>query len=138
MRNLVFAALLAGYLAGCAPQSDYYSVVQAQMPGGYVTTAVHKVDDYQACETATRRYVDPMKASCTECRIVQAGCARTLSAEQKALWDGQPGPDYSLVAGQMRILISGPANVTQPVCVQLAKEVATKGAQASCVPPLGK
>jgi hypothetical protein len=134
----VLAVFLVGLLTGCAPQTDYYSVVQTQMPGGYVTTAVQNVDDYQACEAATQRYVEPLRSSCADCRIVQSGCSRSLSGEQKALWEGHPGSDYSLVAGQLRILISGPVNVTQPVCLQLAKDIAAKGAQASCMPPLGK
>jgi hypothetical protein len=128
---------LVALLSACS-QSDYYSVVRTQMPGGYAAIAVQKTDDYASCDAATRRYVAPVRASCKECKVERAGCERSLAPQEQALWDGHPGQDYSVAAGSLRVLLTGPANVTKSVCMEMAKDIGSKGMQATCMPPLGK
>lgn len=138
MRRTVLVALLVA-LGGVVAQvhvgmQSYVPVIRVASPDGMTYTALFDATaEWRACADANRRFLDPLKAGCTQCEVVFARCERRTDglARVPGLWFSAPG---------LRIAIAGPAPAAQSSCAEMAADFFRRGVRsASCsetrVPP---
>jgi hypothetical protein len=76
-------------------------------------------------------YIQSSRAPAESAELLRSA----LGGDEKALWSNDPIPQYSVLAGDTRVLLVGAEQVTKPVCDQLVREISAKGMTATCVPP---
>ena len=142
MKNIVIAAVLLGAAAVLANMyvvaQRYYPMVKVEAPEGLTYIAVQDAtSERQACGSANDRFLTPIKASCKECRVVQARCERVVEGDQeKKLLEGTPSPNYLVVAPGLRMAIEGPDAPARRDCDFIAKDLVSRGvASVACVYP---
>ena len=118
---------------GCS--TPYYSTVRMQMPGNYTITTVQKTESLEACRAASKTYMNSMQQGCPTCKVESFSCGSALGDQETALWGDATLEQYSVTSAETRMLLTGPENVTKPVCDKLASEITAKGMAASCIPP---
>ena len=71
----------------------YYPVTRLASADGYAFLVVQdRVDTREACGAANDRFVEPLKATCPQCRIVYARCERELQGLELQLLLGEKVP----------------------------------------------
>jgi hypothetical protein len=135
IRQVTLVSLAAAAILGCSPQSDYYSVVRTDMPGGYTMTSIQKAESYQACDSQTRGTIARVKSICAECGVRSSTCETSLGVSEKALWEGGPVKQYSITSAGTKMLFSGSEQVVRDVCGKMAQQATAQGAIATCVAP---
>jgi orotidine-5'-phosphate decarboxylase len=142
MKNIVIAAVLLGAAAVFAHMyvvaQRYYPMVKVAAPEGLTYIAVQDAtSERQACGIANDRFLVPIKASCKECKVIQARCERVVEGdEEKKLLEGTPIPNYLIVAPGVRMAIEGPDASARRDCDFVAKDIASRGVTgAVCIYP---
>jgi hypothetical protein len=134
---LVFlvSLLLGPAAAQTSAYSNYFSVVRMQMPEKYSLVAVQKKSTENICRNAMNEFLKEMSAKCPDCKVRSARCETRPAGPERALLTNDPLKNYSISAGDTRLLLDGKEDVTRPQCEQMARELSTKGVQAVCNPP---
>ncbi len=141
MKQIIIAVVLvAAGVAGAyfyLRTTTYYPVVRMAAPEGFTITAVQTpVANQEACDAANRRFSEPIKKACNDCKFEIERCAGSLTGDEKALAGDDPLNDYSVIAVGIRMIVAGPAKVAKPACEQLASDMVQKGVNtAACVYP---
>ena len=115
----------------------YFPVVKIASPGGLSFTIVHDaLGSRQACGSANREVLDPIRADCKECKLVYARCERELKGAELALLQRKAVPFYIVSASNVRLLVTGPPAVARRACEDLASNIVKSGLQtATCLYP---
>jgi hypothetical protein len=129
---LIAVASVLGHLHVTA--QSYYPVVRVSSPDGLVFTAVHEATSERgACAAANERFLAPLKAMCSECRVVAARCERELQGVEAALSDGKSIPHHRIFAPGVQVAIVGPEQAAGLSCGEIARSGGAQGVR--CVPP---
>lgn len=117
----------------------YFPVVKVASPGGVEFTLVHDATgNRQACGVENRKFLDPLKKQCKDCRVVYARCERQLKGAELALSRRESMPQYVVSASNLRMLITGPAIAAKRACEDVAANMVKNGLQmAACLYPHG-
>jgi len=139
-KALVIVLLLAagGFLAHYhVTNQSYYPVARLTSTDGYTFTVVQdRVATRDECGRANDRFVEPVRRSCTECRVAYARCERELQGLELQLIMGEPVPLHVVVAPGLRMALDGPAESLRGVCEQMAAAIVRVGVpSAACAYP---
>jgi hypothetical protein len=140
MRTIAAVVFLLSMLPGMAAAqssaySNYFSVIRMQMPDKYSLVTVQKKPTENICRNAMNEFLKEMSAKCPDCKVRSARCETRPSGPEKALLSNDPLKNYSISAGDTRLLLDGKEEITRLQCEQMARELSTKGVQAVCHPP---
>lgn len=130
----VAVLLLGGVIAEMhvATQS-YQPIVRVESPDGVTYTAVLDTRrERPACGVASQRFVEPIRATCPECRIVFARCRR--EGEGLPALAGELGAEepYSLVRMPgVSIAIEGSPDNVRRTCEMIASGAQKLGVQSA-------
>ena len=132
--------ILAGALIGHmhAAMQGYHPVVKLTTPDGLVFTGLlGQASGRLACGEANKRFLEPLKKQCPECKVMAARCERELQGLELALEREEPLPHHVLVVpGQIRMAIAGPEEAAKLNCGVIAEDVSKKARRrAFCMPP---
>ncbi len=138
MKQAITAVLLIAVASVLAhlhvTAQSYYPVVRVSSPDGLVFTAVHEaMSERGECAAANERFLAPLKAMCSECRVVAARCERELPELEAALSDGKSIPHHRIFAPGVQVAIVGPEQAASLSCTQIARSGGAQGLR--CVPP---
>ncbi len=131
---LAAGAVLAHYHV---QNQHYYPVTRLASSDGYAFLLVQdRVDTRGACGAANDRFVEPLKGSCPQCRIVYARCERELQGLELQLLMGDKVPMHVVVAPGIRMAMQGPAATLKRDCENMAHVMVRSGAPtAACAYP---
>lgn len=140
MKRVIFALLFGlaavalAHMHGSAQR--YRPMVEVSAPAGITFIAVQDATaERQACGDANDRFLEPVKAGCTECKVIAARCERVLDEEgERARREGEAMPGYVVVAPGLRLGIAGPQASAKANCEYIAADMAKRGMRsAACV-----
>ena len=139
-KALVIVLLLAagGFLAHYhVTNQSYYPVARLTSTDGYTFTVVQdRVATREECGKANDRFVEPVRRSCTECRVAYARCERELQGLELKLLTGEPVPMHVIVAPGLRVAMDGPPARLRQECEQVAETIVKAGISfAACAFP---
>jgi hypothetical protein len=142
MKKLAIAAVLGVAVAVLAHMhvaaQRYYPIVKVASPEGLTFIAVQDMrPQREACGEANRRFLEPVKARCKDCKVIAARCERAIDGEEeRALLEGKQPPGYLVVAPGLRLSISGPDGSARANCEYIARDMVRRGVVgAVCLPP---
>ena len=112
----------------------YYPTARIETPDGYAFTVVQDVRASRSeCGDANDRFLSPLDAICTQCRVVYARCLRELEGVELTLVAEDPPPLYLVRAPGVRMAVTGPLARLKDVCVDIAAGLVKTGLpSASC------
>ncbi|MCX7961970.1 MAG: hypothetical protein RML56_06860 [Burkholderiales bacterium] len=112
---------------------SYHPSVRVRLPENVHLVMTHApVDRHEQCAAITRRFVEPMRRLCTECRIEHARCERTPAPDRGAT-------HYTVRLREMQIAVEGAPERARGVCEEVAVALVRNGAgSAACVFPRPK
>jgi hypothetical protein len=139
-KALVIAALLA---AGAVlaryhvANQHYYPVSKLASSDGYTIHMVQdRTDTRGECGEANDRFLQPIKTTCAQCKIVYARCERELQGLELSLLMGDAVPMYVVIAPGLRLALEGPPQQLRGDCERMATRIVKDGARtATCVFP---
>ena len=117
----------------------YYPVIKVASLGGIEFTLVHDATgNRQACGVENRKFLEPLKKQCKECKVVYARCERQLEGAELALSRRETMPHYVVSASNLRMLVTGPSVAAKRACEDVAANMVKNGLQtAACLYPHG-
>ena len=129
---LILAATGVAHLH--ATSQTYHPVVKVSAPNGVTFTAVLAATNRPACAAANKRFLDPMRANCSECEVEAARCERELEGMELALSLDLPVP-YPVVSvpgARLAITADDAAPGFTSTCELIAGDVIKRGVGAEC------
>ena len=116
----------------------YHPVVQLVDPQvGLTYTAVQdETDDRRKCGQANERFINPIRAVCTQCKVLFARCQRDLTGMEAALRQDRPVTNHLVLSPGLRLAIDGPEPAAARICSFIADDLVKRGyGTAVCVQP---
>lgn len=132
---IVAALLMSGSAFG--KDTSYFPVSRIATGEGYKLSVVQpSVAQREACTKANARFTDTLKSGCPKCKVESAQCRTKLTGKERDAAAGKAVPEYVVIAGGVKILVTGKKDIAKSACEQLAASLKGKDIKdAACVPP---
>ena len=136
----VSAAFCASALLSAAVFADeplIHPVTRITMSEGYAITVVQAaVTQRDDCVKANQRFNDVVMSGCATCIVEESRCPTALAGNELDAAYGRPLPEYSVVAGALRIIVTGRMDTVRAACEQIAANSQQQGvSNAACLLP---
>jgi hypothetical protein len=131
---LLIAAWLAQWHVN---KQSYYPVLKiAAGDEVFFTALLEPVAERRACGEATKRFLEPVRGDCPECKVVYARCERELHGLEGALAAGKAIPHPKVSMPGLHIAVEGDEAAAQASCEMIAVDALRRGVEtATCVQP---
>ena len=137
---LLAAVVCASVLAELHVRSEkYHPIIKVESPERVSFLAVlDAVAERKACGEANRRFLEPIKTQCPECRIAYARCERELTAAEQAVALGDAASYPLVTMPGVKISVEADESEARRACKEIAEDVLKRGVErARCIASFG-